>query len=273
MSTSVDGSALPGEGLRWSTMPGHWMLARLGKRVLRPGGLELTRRMLAGLDITPADHVVELGPGLGTTAELTLETGPASYTGVERDEAAAERVSSRLAGPDRRCLARPAHDTGLADGSATVVYAEAMVTLETDEGKHRILAEAHRLLAPGGRLGLHELLLVPEELPAEHKTEIQRQLSRSIRVRARPLTRREWRQLLEAEGFQVTSEATAPMHLLKVGRFVRDEGVGGTLRFLANALRRPDALRRLGNMWITFERHRRHLAAIALVATKTQPTA
>ena len=28
-------------------MPGHWVLARMGKRVLRPGGLELTRRLLA----------------------------------------------------------------------------------------------------------------------------------------------------------------------------------------------------------------------------------
>ena len=27
-------------------MPGHWLLARLGKRVLRPGGLELTQRLL-----------------------------------------------------------------------------------------------------------------------------------------------------------------------------------------------------------------------------------
>lgn len=273
MSTRVDDAPLPGEGLRWATMPGHWMLARLGKRVLRPGGLELTRRMLAGVDIGPADHVVEFGPGLGTTAELALRAVPASYTGIERDEAAARRVGSRLAGPNRRCLARPAHDTRLPDGSATVVYAEATVTLEAEEGKRRILAEAHRLLAPGGRLGLHELLLVPDDLAEDHKAEIQRQLSRSIRVRARPLTRTEWRQLLESEGFQVVFEATAPMHLLKVRRFVADEGVSGTLRFLANALRRPEALRRLGNMWMTFQRHRRHLAAIGLVATRTtQPS-
>ena len=33
----------PGEGLKTEKMPGHWVLARLGKRVLRPGGMELTR--------------------------------------------------------------------------------------------------------------------------------------------------------------------------------------------------------------------------------------
>ena len=38
--------ARPGEGLKTEKMPGHWVLARLGKRVLRPGGMELTRLML-----------------------------------------------------------------------------------------------------------------------------------------------------------------------------------------------------------------------------------
>jgi hypothetical protein len=28
-------------------MQGHWLLARLGKRMLRPGGAELTRELLA----------------------------------------------------------------------------------------------------------------------------------------------------------------------------------------------------------------------------------
>ena len=36
----------PGEGLKTEKMPGHWVLARLGKRVLRPGGMQLTRRLL-----------------------------------------------------------------------------------------------------------------------------------------------------------------------------------------------------------------------------------
>ena len=32
------------EELDTTKMPGHWLLARLGKRVLRPGGRELTRQ-------------------------------------------------------------------------------------------------------------------------------------------------------------------------------------------------------------------------------------
>ena len=46
-------------------MPGHWLLARLGKRVLRPGGLGLTRIMLDRLGIGARDEVVEFAPAWG----------------------------------------------------------------------------------------------------------------------------------------------------------------------------------------------------------------
>ena len=86
------------EELDTTKMPGHWLLARLGKRVLRPGGRELTRQMLDGLDIQPSDDVVEFAPGLGFTAQLTLNQKPASYTAVERDEAGCQYSPSLFDG-------------------------------------------------------------------------------------------------------------------------------------------------------------------------------
>lgn len=93
-----------------------------------------------------------------------------------------------------------------------------MVTVQAGEGKRCILAEAHRLLAPGGRLGLQELLLVPDD----HKTEIQRQLSRSIRVGPAP-HRHRVAPAAGVGGFSGHVRGDRPMHLLKPGRFVRDE--------------------------------------------------
>jgi len=42
--------AFPGERQRLNKMQGHWLLARAGKRVLLPGGLDLARRMLNALN-------------------------------------------------------------------------------------------------------------------------------------------------------------------------------------------------------------------------------
>ena len=56
--------ALPISQRPASNAPGHWVLARVGKRVLRPGGLELTLQMLSNARLTGA-RVVEFAPGLG----------------------------------------------------------------------------------------------------------------------------------------------------------------------------------------------------------------
>lgn len=61
-------------------MQGHWLLARLGKRVLRPGGVELTRTLLARAEVTDAD-VLELAPGLGRVA---AKRGPGGAARMER---------------------------------------------------------------------------------------------------------------------------------------------------------------------------------------------
>ena len=53
---------MPGEDLKAEKMPGHWLLARLGKRVLRPGGRQLTCQMIETLNICRTDAVSNLLP-------------------------------------------------------------------------------------------------------------------------------------------------------------------------------------------------------------------
>lgn len=259
---------LPGNGLLTSKMPGHWLLARLGKRVLRPGGLAMTRSLLEALAIQSSDEVVEFAPGLGVTARITLGLAPRSYTAVEQDETAAATVRRLFDGPRRQCVHGSAGTSGLPDGSATVVYGEAMLSMQGPEQKRRIVGEACRLLKPGGRYGIHELCLVPDGLDDRIKREIQHSLSESIHVGTRPLTSAEWRATLEDEGFEVTAEATSPMRLLEPDRLVQDEGFWGALRFASNLLRDSDARNRVLEMRRVFKKNHHHLAAIMLVGTK-----
>src|ERR1700692_4533291 len=125
MMTGHPTTPMPGEDLKAEKMPGHWLLARLGKRVLRPGGRQLTNRMIKALNIRPSDEVIEFAPGLGDTARLTLKRNPSGYTAVERDKDAAALVQTFLQGPEQRCVVGLAEHTGLPDGSATGVYGAA----------------------------------------------------------------------------------------------------------------------------------------------------
>ncbi len=268
MSLTADTAPLPGAALDLAKAPGHWLLARLGKRVLRPGGRHVTGRMLEALDVGPNDVVVELAPGLGATARLALTRGPARYVAVERDRDAAALVERLLRDSRDRCVVGSAAATGLADASATVVYGEAMLSMQTAAQKSAIVREAFRILAPGGRYGIHELGLTPDGIPADVKDEVLRDISAAIRVGARPLTAAEWRAVLEAEGFVVESEARAPMHLLEPRRLIQDEGLAGVVRIAFNVLRNPTARRRVRAMRAAFRKHQHRLCAIALVARK-----
>lgn len=262
-------TASPGAGLKTQKMPGHWMLARMGKRVLRPGGMGLTRRMLASLNIGGGDDVVEFAPGMGITARLTLALGPASYTAVEREEAAARIVNSYLTGSRRRCVLGSAAETGLPGGSATVVYGEAMLTMQTEETKRRIVREAARLLRPGGRYAIHEMCL-QDGVGGEVRKDVERALTGVVHHGVRPLMVSEWRRLLEAEGFEVAATETAPMALLEPARVISDEGLLRALRFAFNVLRDGEARRRVFEMRRVFRRHRAQIAAVMITARRAK---
>lgn len=253
-------------------LQGHWLLARIGKHVLRPGGKKLTERMLVNADIAGKD-VVEFAPGLGLTTRAILERDPKSYRGVDRDPQVVDIISkltSEKATIPASCVQRDAADTGLESNSADVVIGEAMLTMQTERGKQAIIGEAFRLLRAGGTYSIHELGLQPDNLDESVKDEVRKALARSIKVNARPLTEQEWRELLEAEGFEVLWRGKEPMALLDMKRNIADEGIGGVLRILRNVLGNKDIRARVLNMKHTFDKYSNELTGIAFVVRKPE---
>jgi len=247
---------------------GHWLLAKMGKKVLRPGGKELTLGLLEKLQVSTSDDVVEFAPGLGFTAAITLGKNPRSYTGVELNEEAAGILRKKIKGPKREIVIGNACCSPLSSGSADKVYGEAMLTMQADHRKAEIIREAHRLLRPGGLYGIHEIALTPDSMPAEAKKQVQHDLATTIKVNARPLTRAEWTAMLEAEGFAVECVMTNPMHLLETARIIDDEGFLRTLLITWNILVHGKARRRILEMRKVFRRYGPSMKAIAIVARK-----
>jgi SAM-dependent methyltransferase len=242
-------STLPQADRPIDDVQGHWLLARLGKRVLRPGGLELTTQLLDEVHLAGAE-VVELAPGIGRTATLILAAEPAGYVGVDADPSAAALVAEVVGERGR------------------IVTAEAMLTMQSPRSKKAIIDEAVRVLKPGGHYAIHELGLQPDDLDPAIADEIRKALARSIKVNARPLTAAEWTALLTEAGLEVEWVGRAPMALLQMRRNLADEGVRGVLRIAWNLVRNPGARRRVLSMRRTFTRYADQLTGIALVARK-----
>lgn len=248
------------------SVAGHWLLARVGKKVLRPGGRELSEWMVGSATIA-GKRVVEFAPGLGLTASLLLAESPASYTGVDSDPDAVEVTRSAIDGRGDMVVAT-AQDTGLDASSADIVVGEAMLTMQGDSTKQKIVEEAARVLDADGRYLVHELCLVPDDLDEDIKTTIRKDLARSIRVNARPLTVSEWSELFNAAGFDVESTEIRPMGLLKPRQMIADEGIDGVAKIVSNLVRDSDARKRVLAMRTTFTTHDKHIAAVGFVLRK-----
>lgn len=248
---------------------GHWLLAKMGKRVLRPGGLELTRKLLDHLAVAPSDRVVELGPGIGRTAQLLVSKPCAGYTGVEPNPEARARLAGWLGKhANASCIAGDAISNDLPDGCADVVVSEAMLTMQSQEDKQAIAARVWRMLTPGGRWGIHELSLRPDDLDPSIDDEICKAVSRTIKVGARPLTVAAWRRILTDQGFEIEWTGHGAMRLVEPSRIIADEGLLGALRFFNNVRRNPAARARILAMRKVFRAHSDHLAAVAMTVVK-----
>lgn len=251
-------------------LQGHWLLAKLGKKVLRPGGRKLTNWMIDNANPTNK-RVVEFAPGLGITAAEILDRNPKTYTGVDQDPdaATATTLSTKQArlGIPTEVINGVASDTGLPTGSADLVVGEAMLTMQGEKGKTAIVSEANRILAAGGRYAIHELLLTPNNVDQTVADNLRKALATTIKVNARPLTATEWSELLENNGFKVLSIKVAPMGLLQPKQMVEDEGPR-VLKIMFNLARNPQARKRVLAMRKVFSENAQNLGAISIIAEK-----
>jgi len=247
-------------------IPGYLLFSKIGKKVLRPGGKMLTEKMLADLNISHSDRVVEFAPGFGFTAKLVHTKAPKSYLGIEMNEDAVNYLSKKFQTQAYSFVVGNASNTFLENFSVDKIYGEAMLSMQTDKRKSEIIKEAVRILVNGGLYAIHELGLRCSD--ENIKIEIQKELASSLKVNARPLTVNEWSFLLEKEGFKILKIETNNMRLLTFRTIISDEGFLGFLKIFSKIIFQSKIRRRIQHIRKTFIKYENHLCGITIIAEK-----
>ncbi len=154
---------------------------------------------LAVASLAPGDIVLDLGSGGGLDVLLSARrVGPAGTAyglDASTDMLALARASAAQAGiTNARFLHGHIEDIPLPGEQVDVIISNCVINLSAD--KPRVLAEAFRVLRPGGRLGISDIT-ADEDIDPGQLAEAERR----INCTSGTLTQQQYRELLLASGF------------------------------------------------------------------------
>ena len=191
----------------------HYSAEEVGQLPAERGaGLPRLWQPTALAELRPGEVVLDLGSGGGIDVLLSARrVGPTGFAyGLDMTDemlALAERNAAEQGAVNVRFLKGTIEEVPLADRSVDVVISNCVINLSSD--KARVLREAFRVLRPGGRLAVSDIV-VQGELPPE----VRQDLEMWVGCVAGALKEDEYRSLLADAGFggievEVTRDLTA----------------------------------------------------------------
>lgn len=244
---------------------GHMFLAELGKKRLRPGGVEATNWLFEQGDFSEDTKVLEVACNMGTTLLELAERYHCQVIGVDLDKKALEKAQQAIKKAKLQHLVRVQQGNALKlpfdDNSFDIVMNEAMLTMLDNKSKSKALAEYYRVLKPGGKLLTHDICL-----KGDTKTQ-QAELSKTINMRVAPLTITDWQQQYQLAGFEKINYQTGKMSLMSPIGLIRDEGLKGAFTIARNGLKADNRAQFL-ELFRYFRKQKQNLRYIAHCAEK-----
>lgn len=247
-------------------MLGHTLLAKLGKRRLRPGGVRATNWLLSQIDLYQK-HLLEVACNIGTTSIEIASKYPVTIDAIDLDEIALDkakkRVSSKKLEKQIKFIQGDATQLPFKEETYDVVLNEAMLTMLSDRQKEKAISEYHRVLKPKGILLTHDVCLLTED--SFLQKQIKQELSKVIYVNVRPKTIDEWKLIFV--NFKEVKVLSGYMSLMDPYGMIKDEGLFTTIKIMSKGLFGQHR-KQFRQMFKVFRKYREHLGFVAIYSQK-----
>jgi predicted O-methyltransferase YrrM len=249
------------------TAPGHQVLASAGKRALRPGGYTATEQIFTWADFKQGDTVLELASSFGYSAIALAQRYGVRVVGIEKnpESVVRSRLNIQEAGLSEQITIIEGDIFHLEniEEQFDYVLAEAILTMQSETGKAKLLKGICDRLKPNGRFLSHEL-----RANGDNQAQIYQDLRQSIRVSASPLSTDGWLAACQDAGLTIKHYDTGAMTLLDPSTIAREEGFPTLITMGWNMLTRPLLRQRILSMRDTFLRYGDDLGYVVICAEK-----
>jgi len=249
-----------------SHLAGHTLLAKLGKKRLRPGGIKATKWLLEKIDLTDK-KMLEVACNMGTTSmELALKNN-VEIDAIDLDPIALTkaRLTAKKLKLDHKInfLQADALKLPFDHNTYDCVLNEAMLTMLSNNNKEKAIQNYYDVLKPGGMLLTHDVCLLTDDKILQKK--IIKDLSRAINVHVEPKTVKDWEDSFSK--FSSVQSFYRYMTLMNPKGMIDDEGLLNTLSIVRKGLFGKHK-KQFKQMFKVFKKYKKYLGFIAICSVK-----
>lgn len=240
---------------------GHEFLRKLGKKRLRPGGIEATNFLLNHIDFKKELKILEVACNNGLNLSILSSKYPScKFYGVDLDDKMIQEAKKRNLSNVEFIRANAAK-LPFEDDSIDCILNEAMLTMLPNTVKERVLSEYKRVLKKGGILLTHDIAIIDNEDKVVEK------LSNAVNISVSPMIIENWTKILNNNGFNIVEQKIGKLTLLNPLGLIKDEGLLTTIKIVFNGLKKENRDQFL-NMKKTFTKLKNDMNYIAIVSKK-----
>lgn len=255
--------------MNYKTAPFHTLLSSVGKKTLRPGGLEATNKCLDFLDLSSYkedDKLIEIACNKGLSCIRNAKLFPRLHidaTDIDEGVVKIARENIERQGFEKRVKVFEDDITASKLGqNYKGLLNEAMLAMLPMDLKARALGSFFKLVKKGGKIAIHDLLINYEDEEAVKK------LRAKIRVDAHPITLKSYKELFSPfkEKINFIAFEVGTFNLLKINKVIFDEGIIGSLNILKNLLLKDkELLKRVLENKAFFKKHEDLFAHVVIL--------